>query len=445
MSLSEIVNVVITRQTTSVSRAGFGTLLIVGPNVNVNNRLEYFTSSATALLKIVGASTLEAALITDIFAQNPTVTRIALGAVQASKTAVIAGTMTAGTISATVNGRVHSTAFITDSDTTLTALATAIQTDADVLTAVNTTGTIVVTPVTGKAVGIVYDITLATGLTGVTATATELSETYDTALGLIFNEQPDWYGVAAATRTIGKQELVADWVEANKKFFIAGSADANIIDQNLATDITSIAYYVNSNSLGRTAVIYNAGAAADGVEAALFGKILPLDPGTYTAMFKTFAGVAVDTLTSTQSTNALAKNANVYQLIGGVNISREGKVGGGEYIDVIIFIDWLQARIQESVYATLVKLPKVPYTNPGILSIRDAVDQPLAVGQNRGGISPTLFNADDVQIGGYVITVPALANISSADKTARFLQNVNFTAWLAGAIHSVRINGVVTL
>jgi hypothetical protein len=443
--LSEIVNVVITRETSSVSRAGFGTLMIIGPNVNVNGRLEYFTGSAAALLKIVGVDTVEAALISAIFAQSPTVTRIALGAIMASKTAVIAGTMSAGSISATVNGELVTAPFNTDSDTTLDDLATLIQATDDVATAVNTTGTIVVTPVANTTVGITYDITLATGLTGVTATATELSETYDEALALINAEQPDWYGIAAATRTIAKQQLVATWTEANKKYYIAGSADTNIINQTLAADTTSIAALAKAQSLDRTTAFYSANAATQGPEAALFGKILPLNPGTYTAMFKSLATITVDELTPTQSTNALAKNAGVYQPIGGKNISREGKVGSGEFIDVIIFIDWLNARIGEEVYAQLVKVPKVPFTNPGILSIKSAIDVPLSVGQNRGGISPLAFDDDNVQIGGYVITVPRLQDVTSTDKANRYLQDVLFTAWLAGAIHKVRIDGVVTL
>lgn len=445
MSLSEIVQVNITRETTSVSRAGFGTLLIVGPNVNTDSRLEYFTSAADAKLKIVGSATVEEDLIDAVFAQNPSVVRIALGALQASKTVVIAGTMTAGTITGTVNGTDYAEVFDTDTDTTLDNLAAAMQADADVLTAVNTLGTIVVTPTSGAVVGVSYDITAATGLTGVTETATELAETYATALTAINTEQSDWYGIAAATRTTAKQILVADWTETNKRFFIVGSGDFHIIDQADGVDTTSIAYYAKADSLDRTAVIYSAVAATKGIEAAYFGKLLTLDPGAYTGMFKTLATITVDTLTSTQSTNARDKNANVYESIGGVNITQEGKVGSGEFIDVIIFIDWLTARVQESVYATLVNMPKVPYTNVGITMVESAIEQPLIVGQNRGGISPTLFDDDDVQIGGYVISVPALADVPTADKTARLLQDVNFTAWLAGAIHTVQINGVVTV
>ena len=443
MGLSEIVEVVITKNSANVSQAGFGTILIVGPNVNINSRIEFFSNAVDATAKIVGASTLEAAQISDAFAQNPSVVQIALGSIMASKTVVFAGTMTAGSVSGTVNGTEYSVPFNAAQDATLDDLAAAMQADDDVSTAVNTLGTIVVTPAANTTIGVEYDITSATGTTGITETATELAESYPEALALISIENDSWYGLVIADRAIGKQVLVADWAEASTKIFAAGSADATIINSAEGVDVTSLAYYIKSQSLERTFVIYGANAATEGNDAALLGKIFPQLPGTYTAMFKTLASITVDELSTTQSTNARDKNANVYEPIGGINIVREGKVGSGEYLDVIIFIDWLYSRIQESVYGALAGALKVPFTETGIAVVESALDVPLSLGQSRGGISPKAFDDDKVQIGGYFITMPRLQDISAADKTARELKDVKFTAFLAGAIHKTRIDGVV--
>jgi len=447
MNLSEIVNVVISRETANVSQAGFGTLLIVGPNCNLDSRLEYFSTSATALAKITGTSSRESALVEAAFAQNPAPTRIALGSLQASRTAVFTGTFTGGTISALINGRTISKAWTTDLDTTIAALATDIAADADVDTAAYTAGTntLVITPNTGKVVGVSFVLTAVTGTLAYTITSTELSETYTTALNAILLEQPDWYGVCAETQTIEKQELIADWVESNKKFFFCGSGDSNIAAQASGTDTTSIAYYADSNNLTKTAVFYSTLAATEGIEAAVAGRILPLNPGEYTVKFKTLAAITVNALTDTYSTNVRAKNANSYESVGGVDILAEGTVGSGEFIDVIIFIDWLYARLQENVFAALTKAKKVPYTNSGINAIASAMEEPLATGLARGGISPKEFTSEGVQIGGYVITAPSLSSVPSADKSSRSLNDMKFTAWLAGAIHFVRIDGTVTL
>lgn len=282
-----------------------------------------------------------------------------------------------------------------------------------------------------------------------------LDADYGVALDAILEESRDFYGVILADRTIANQEDVMDWVQANERICCMASAGTDIgggvidiIDETEAVDNSSIAYYAKTNSLDRTSIFYSSQAATKFVDAAYLGKILPLTPGSYTGMFKTLAGVPVDAVTPTQSKNVHDKYANTYEEIGEVNIVMQGFVSTGEYTDIIVFQDWLKARITENVFALLVNEPKVPYTDAGIASIETAVKQILQIGQDNGGISPLSFNSNvkpPQQIGGYYTTVPILSSIPLIDKTARILKQVNFTAWLAGAIHNVEINGVLTL
>lgn len=65
------------------------------------------------------------------------------------------------------------------------------------------------------------------------------------------------------------------------------------------------------------------------------------------------------------------KTANFYSEVGGVNITQEGKVASGEWIDIIIGTDWLEARLRESVYSALVNNRKIPYDDTGIAMIED--------------------------------------------------------------------------
>lgn len=447
MGLSDIVNVVITRDSKAVSRASFGTILILGPNSNVNNRYEYFEDLDSLKEKLIGSDTLEEAIATAIFSQNPSVVRVALGSVKASKTYVFSGTYTAGNIVATVNGREYTQAFSTDLDTTITALAVKIAADDDVTTAVYTgaTDTLVITPDTGKTIGVNIDISGITGTLDYTLSTTELSEDWDDALSAINETHPDFYGVTAATRDVDKQTDVATWVEANKKIFVAGSDEEDIVDKDSSTDTTSIAAIAKAQSLDRTFVVYSSNADTEGIEGAVLGKVLPFDPGTYTLKFKTLATITSDVLTTTQVMNADDKYASIYTEVGGINMIAEGKSGSGEYFDVIVFIDWLEARITEAVFATLASNKKVAFTTAGIYQIATSIETPLKVGQNRGGISPTAFDSNDVQIGGYNITVPSLGSVPSADKVSRTLDNVKFIAFLAGAIQFVKINGSVKL
>ena len=150
-------------------------------------------------------------------------------------------------------------------------------------------------------------------------------------------------------------------------------------------------------------------------------------------------------LTPNQSTNALAKNANTYEEIGEVNIIRWGTVAEGEYVDVMIFADWVVARIQETLYSNRVNTGKIPYTEDGLASEKSGISSVLDTGISNGGISPHNFDPTTKErIGGYEVSVPALADISSQDKADRLLDNVTFTAWLAGAIHKIKITGTLT-
>lgn len=255
-------------------------------------------------------------------------------------------------------------------------------------------------------------------------------------LDAIQNENSDWYALAYTDRTKAVVEAIAGWVEARTKIFGTASDESTIIDTAAGSDTTSIAAKLAQLGYVRSFVMYHQDAPNDFPECAWFGKTLPTTPGSITWKFKTLAGVSYSDLTSNESSNARNKNCNTYEFIGGVGITREGTMAEGEFIDVIRGIDWLTARIQEFVYQLLVNSPKVPYTNAGIASVEAEVRRALDLGVAND------FIADDPE---YTVTVPKASAVPPADKSARILKNVDFSATLAGAIHAVEVNGTVTL
>jgi hypothetical protein len=114
-------------------------------------------------------------------------------------------------------------------------------------------------------------------------------------------------------------------------------------------------------------------------------------------------------------------------------MTSNGQVASGEYIDVIHGLDWLKARIQNLVFTALINVDKVPFTDEGV----QMVVSPLKAALEEGKKNSILAS--------YEITFPAVADVSVTDKGKRFLPDMNFTGVLAGAIHSTKINGVVTL
>jgi len=433
MPLSDIVNVQISRETAAVSQAGFGTALFVAPHKSFNDRLQYYSSQSA--VEAVFAATSKIALATAaLFGQNPSPTRVAIGRRTVDNVELtVASAVSGATYTVTINGTDFSTV-AGGGDTVETiadALVAAINLGSEPVTATDGVGGVF--DLDADVAGVAYTVEVTDNITITDYVATDAIGDDLTA---IEQENNDWYGLAIQDRTQATVEAATTWVEARRKLFLTASYDANIVDQSVSTDTTSIAAYVRTNSLARTGVIYHADAATEYIEMGLFGQILPLDPGSYTAMFKTLATIAVDTLTDTQATNALAKNCNIYQEIGGVNITREGKVGEGEYIDIIVFVDWLQARMAERIFSKLVNLPKVPFTDGGVALIEGEIRAQLDQGIARGGL------AKDPA---YTVTVPKVADISAQDKANRLLANIVFAATLAGAIHAVEIQGTVTV
>lgn len=262
------------------------------------------------------------------------------------------------------------------------------------------------------------------------------SQPVATDLTEINNVNDTWYALIATSRDVATVKSIADWVESRIKIFGTASSDPTIINSPAGTDLTSIAAQLNSGGYARTFVMYHQDADYDFPEAAWFGAVLPLTPGSETWKFKALRSISYSNLTTTQSNTALAKKANTYEFVGGVGITSNGTVAEGEYIDVIRGIDWLSSRIQEYVFSVLVKNPKVPYTDAGIATIQAEVMRALSQ-----GVSNDLLTDDPAP----VVTVPRASEVPPTDKANRILRDVRFTATLAGAIHAVRIRGTVSV
>jgi hypothetical protein len=259
-------------------------------------------------------------------------------------------------------------------------------------------------------------------------TGTELSD--------IQKANDTWYGIIVTRRGTEAEQIqdiedTAEWTETRLKLYGAAIDQASMI----TSAIDDIASFLQTQSYDRTYIMYSTDEESY-PEAAWFGLQLPKDPGSTTWKFKQLTGITPEVLTANQIANLNSKNANFFEEVAGVNIiSSEAIVASGEFIDVIRGVDWLQAQIEENVFAELVKVEKVPYTNTGI-----AIIENILRAQLEGGVAVGLLSAGTI-----VVTVPLEENVSQADKTARLLKDIEFSAELAGAIHKVIITGKLTV
>lgn len=440
-NLDRVANVQIALNTTGISAEGFSTLLIVGTHDIKPTAVLSYTSVDDMIsdgFKADDALYLAAA---DAFAQTPRPSVVKIGRIAPQSYIITVDEVEqGGTYSITVNStngaRVY--AFEPAEDTTVTPEAVlsgiAAKVTADDTAAVTAeasasalTITVKDTPVTVKGTGLTVSV-------GGTQSIAE-------AMASITASDGDFYGVALTSRNQSDILAMADWTEAHEKIFGTAVSEVNAYNADATDDTLS---KLKAANYYRTFAFYHADADKDFPECAVMARCFAIEPGGETWALKKLAAVTVDNLNETQYNAIKAKNGNTFERFRNVSITQNGKTAAGEWIDVIRFRDWLTEEIRLNVFNVLINNDKVPYTDGGIALIESQVRAALLKGQRRGGIAPTEYTDDGDTNLGFTVSVPRASEISANTKASRILEDVRFTARLAGAIHVVKVEGSLT-
>jgi hypothetical protein len=250
-------------------------------------------------------------------------------------------------------------------------------------------------------------------------------------IGQIETLYSDWYGLILADAPSNPRiTAAAAYVETLEKIFGAVSYD----HENLVTSsVDSIMYDLKQADYFRTFCEFSNDQNSHAV-ARWMGGMFALNAGSATWAYKSQSGTIVDDLTAGQIAEIESNNGNYYVEIAGISVTREGKMASGEWIDVVRGRDWFVSQIRERIFALLANAPKIPYTDSGVSLITKEVEAAQTDGINR-----TFLAAEPVPF----VTAPLVADVSDADKIARILPDVYFEQTLAGAIHAVKLYGVL--
>ena len=254
-----------------------------------------------------------------------------------------------------------------------------------------------------------------------------------TDLAAILLADQTWYCFLPTFRSSAMVAATAAWIEAESLICMVDVVDTAAL--NTAVDNGDTLDALHTLTYNRTCGSFNA-APADFMSAAWAGRVLSDEPGSATFKFKQLAGVAPSNLTATQRANLRARKANFYATMAGVNVTFDGTIAGGSYgfLDVTWGLDWLEANIEIAVAGALVASEKIPYTNAGLAIIRSELKSVLKQAVSMGIISED-----------FEITMPQLSSISDSNKAIRNLPGVKFSATQQGAIHTVDIEGIVSV
>lgn len=440
MALSDIVTISLSTESAKVTQAGFGMPIILAPETvaGFTERVRFYTDLA-GVVADYATTTATYKMALAVFAQSPRPPTLAIGRCALQPTQRFAVTPVA-TNSTLYQMRINGTLveYTSDATATVTEIIAGLKAAIDALS-----------------LGItVSDQTTYMRILANTAAAFFSVESLDVAkigvvqdhadpglatdLAAIFLEDSSPYALLYGFNSKACVDAISDYAEGVKKIFIAQTQESDVVRLSNASDTggsQTVAGLLKADGKFRTALIYHPKTDAF-ADAALAGRCLPLDPGSETWAFKTLAGVASTTLTATQRTNALAKNCNIYTTVAGVAITEAGKVSGNEYIDIIRFRDWLEARMSEEIFGALARAKKIPFTDQGIAVIEGIIRARLQAGIDVGGLAndpaPTVF-------------VPKAVDVSANDRALRQLTGVRFEARLAGAIQAITIQGTLSI
>ena len=453
-ALDQIVDVVITQQTSAVPQAGFGVPLIVGPTGFTNSDLiRYYTAPAAMLTDGFTTSSPEYLYAVEATEQALSPLTFAVGkrlaAVAQVETYAVSTLAASHLYQFTLNGSVISyTSGLSDTEQVILAglladIAVEFPTNPPVSGVVTGTGPGALLTLTSTAPGAGYTSS---------AVDVDLTNAHITAnhgiqddLANILNQSNgnNWYGLVLCSNDDNDILQAAAYIETLKKIFVAASNDAAIV----TTSTTDLASKLHGKSYKRTALLFSPGSYNQGIDAAWVGGQLPQVPGSSTWKFKQLVGISPDYFTANQRAILIGspgvstgKTVNIYETVGGVNITEEGWMVGGQFIDITVGLDWLQSTIQTNVYAQLVNNPKIPYTDKGLAVIENALRQSLQQASDDGGtglLDHTTITVTSVPVS----TIPA--NIRA--QRILPLGALSFQARLTGAFHFVNINGIVTV
>ncbi len=440
MSLSNHVALTISVDSVGVARAGFGVPLIISHNATWGPELIRFYTDLDGVDDDFAVTSPEYLAAAAMFSQTPHPAQIAIGKCPTKPTQKYTFTPVAiddHEYRITVVGEgvtTETVSFTSDATATIAEITAGLETALNLVTGKNFTAVDNTThlTITATAAGDWFSLELGNPGTEGVIVQDHVDPGIAAELSLIVDQNDSWYALCSLYNSEPYVTAVAAWANARTKIYVFDVSDSEAITTAVGNGDTLDA--MATLNYGRVAGCYHPSPAAF-FAAGWMGRCLPTDPGSITWKFKTLSGIAATPLSSTHRTNLVARNANYNRTVAGKNITAEGTTADGDFIDVQRGIDWLDDDMSVGIFTALSASEKVPYEDDGVSVVESEVRASL-----QRAVARKILAKDPKP----TVTVPLVADVAAADKTARNLPDVKFSGTLSGAIHKVTITGVVT-
>lgn len=425
--LTDIIEIHISRETLAVTQTNFNVPAFISAHTNFEERARVYS---TLLDVAEDFGTNESAYIAaqKLFSQQLVPSNIVIGRRQVpSATINVASVVVGQTYTMTINGTEFSYTTVTGDDSTDIATGLVASYQVTPISGVTVTNNLDGTLTVSSTVG--WSLKVNSGLTKASAPSVEA---WPDTITAVQNDNDTWYALTIESHATADVLAVAGVIEAQKKIFATSSSDVAI----KTTGTSDLFSQLQALGYQRTFGIWSATADTQFPECAWVGYQLQEQPGSNTWAYKGLTGVTVSKLSPSEATNIKAKAGSTYEVVGGTPSTIGAKMFGGEWIDVMVFVDWLEARMTERLWFRMRNSKKIPYTAAGATMIEAEIRAQLNDGIRVGGLSdspaPTVF-------------IPDVLSVSPNMRAQRIFEGITFEARLAGAIHFVKIQGTVTV
>lgn len=262
---------------------------------------------------------------------------------------------------------------------------------------------------------------------------TEATTQLVAALNELTKTRNDFFYLVSTEQGKAEIEALGAWVASKMKFYFATT--------------TKEVFDTLGENMPRNAVVMVHDKPEQYAGEALVGAIAPLNIGSYTITFQNLIGISPVLYDSMDIDDIEAKGGITYIRDGGKNIVSAGRTMGNEYFDLVQGEFYLKNRLTENVFNNVLTRgkTKVPYSQNGINTVVAEVDATLGASVESLTTGEGIIARDADGNPEYFVETPLIENISNADKSNRRLPGVNWRATVAGAVESVKINGVMQL
>lgn len=274
------------------------------------------------------------------------------------------------------------------------------------------------------------------GIAELTGTGdTEKAAALVTAIETLRQTDDDWYILLVDQDGDEYVEALAAWAEGTEPTEAelgAGEEDHRKLyfgrTQNKELEITN-----------RRAIVIYGDQANEYPDAAYVGNVGPFYPESVTWKFKRPDGISVPDLTLAEREALEEANVNFLTVEYKQEYVKNGVCADGEFIDVQMGADYIAKTMRENLYAIFLENAKIGYTDEGFALVASGVYSAL----NRAVELGIIANDPESDQGVYTVVVPKRASATDEQARARQMPDITWEAQLEGAVHSVKVKGVL--